>query len=206
MKTIDDFYSSVTQYAPGCPEPTLYFGVRQAASEFCERTRLWRYEDRFTITESECEALYAPQDAEIFEIEYVDFNGVPLDPKDLAWLNENMRGWRTGELTGLPKYFTQSEPNTISLAPRYAGSVGLSLWLKTSQDANTLPDWMVSQYRETIAQGALARILLIPNQSFTNPELAAVFGSSFQAGIDRLSSKGFTGQQRAPMRTRSSFY
>jgi hypothetical protein len=206
MKSFDDLATSIKVYAPGVADPTMYFAIRQAASEFCERTRLWRFQDTFTVTASECEALYAPQDSEVFEIEYVDFNGVKLDPKDIGWLDDNMRGWRTGELTGLPKYFTQSEPNTISLAPRYSGTVNLSLWLKTSQDATTLPDWVVSQYRETIAHGALARILFIPNQSFTNPELGAAFGSSFAGKLNELSSKGFTGQQRAPIRTRASFY
>lgn len=207
MKSLDLFAAHVNQYAPGCPEPTLYFGVRQAAIEFCERTRLWRYDDEFQVTFDDAEGIFAPASAEIHEIEAVSFNGQPLEPKTTAWLDEHMRGWRTsGQVTGVPHYVTQTEPNTIRLVPFVAGTLGLHVWLKPSQDAVQLPDWMVDQHRETIAHGALARILLMPSQTFTNPELGIVFANSFQSKLDALSNRGFTGQQRAPLRTRATFY
>ena len=207
MKSLDAFAASIAQYAPGCPEPTLFFGVRQAASEFCERTRLWRFDDEFQVTFDDAEGIVAPYGAEIHEVEAVSFNGQPLDPKTTAWLDENMRGWRTaGQVTGLPHYFTQTEPDTIRLVPFMAGTLGLHVWLKPSQEADQLPDWMANQHRETIAHGALSRILLMPSQAFTNPELAIVFGNSFQSKLDGLSNKGFTGQQRAPMRSKATYF
>lgn len=207
MKSLDAFAAHVTQYAPGCPEPTLFFGVRQAAIEFCERTRLWRYEDELPITLDDAEGISAPYGAEIHEIEAVFFNGQSLEPKTTSWLDEHMSGWRTaGQVTGFPRYFTQTEPDTIRIVPFDAGTLRLDVWLKPSQDAEQLPDWIVDQHRETIAHGALARILLMPSQAFTNPELGVAFANSFQARIDKISNKGFTGQQRAPMRTRATYF
>lgn len=206
MKSLDDFSASIKLYAPGCADPSMYFGIRQAAIEFCERTRLWRYEDEFAVSADDCEGIAAPYGADLHEIEAVFFNGVQLDPASISWLDEHMRGWRTGDLTGLPKYFTQTEPDTIRLVPHEPGKLRLHVWLKPGQEADELPDWMVDQHREAIAHGALARILLIPNQSFTNPELGAAFGGSFQSKLDALSHKGLAGQQRAPMRTRATFF
>jgi hypothetical protein len=206
MKSLDTLAPSIKVYAPGVADPTMFFGIRQAAIEFCERTRLWRYEDDFTVTADDGEVISAPNGAEIHEVEAVFFNGQELDPKATSWLDDHMRGWRTGELTGLPKYYTQTEPDTIRLAPQEAGQVNVSVWLKPSQDADELPDWIVDQHREAIAHGALARILLIPNQSFTNPELGAAFAASFGRRLDELCNKGFTGQQRAPKRTKATFY
>jgi hypothetical protein len=206
MKSLDDFSANIKLYAPGCADPTMYFALRQAAIEFCERTRLWRYEDEFQASASDCEAIFAPASSEIHEIEAVFFNGQKLDPATTSWLDDHMRGWRSGELSGLPKYVTQIEPNTIRLVPQEAGAVKVDLWLKPSHDADEVPDWMVDQHRETIAYGALGRVLLIPNQSFTNPELGAAFGSAFQAKLDKLSSKGLTGQQRAPARTKATVF
>lgn len=206
MKSLDAFAPSIKVYAPGCADPTMYFGIRQAAIEFCERTRLWRYDDDFTVTTAQAEGVVAPIGADIFEIESAAFNGVPLEPQTIAWLDENMRGWRTGELAGLPKYFTQTEPNTIRLAPFNPGTLSLHVWLKPSQDADELPDWMADQYRETIAHGALARILLIPSQSFTNLELGSAFATSFQRKLYELCTKGVTGQQRARLRTRATYF
>lgn len=206
MKSIDAFAASINQFAPGCPDPTMYFGVRQAAIEFCERTRLWRYEDDFTVSADDAEVISAPNGAEIHEIEAVFFNGQELEPKATSWLDVHMRGWRAGELSGLPKYFTQAEPDTIRLVPQEAGKVNVSVWLKPAQNADALPDWIVDQHRETISHGALSRILLIPNQAFTNPELGMVFAASFGRKLDEICHKGFTGQQRAPKRTRATFY
>lgn len=206
MKSLDVFAPSVNQYAPGCPDMTLYFGLRQAAIEFCERTRLWRFDDEFAVSVDDSKDIIAPSGADIHEIEAVFFDGQELEPKSTSWLDGNMRGWRDGELSGVPHYFTQTEPNTIRLVPFMAGTVGLHVWLKPSQDTEVLPDWMVDQHRETIAHGALARILLMPIQTFTNPELAMMFSNKFQSKLDRLSAVGFTGQQRAQTRTRATFY
>ena len=207
MKSLDAFAASIKVYAPGCADPTMYFGIRQAAIEFCERTRLWRFDDEFQVSFDDAEGISAPYGAEIHEIEAVSFNGQPLDPKTTGWLDEHMRGWRTaGQVTGVPHYFTQTEPDTIRLVPFMAGTLGLHLWLKPAQDADQLPDWMVEQHRETIAHGALARILLIPNQSFTNPEMGMVFANAFQSKLDGLSNKGFTGQQRAPVRSKATYF
>lgn len=206
MKSLDAFAPSVNQYAPGCPDMTLYFGLRQAAIEFCERTRLWRFDDEFAVSVDDSEGIIAPNGADIHEIEAVFFDGQELEPKSTSWLDGNMRGWRDGKLSGVPHYFTQTETNTIRLVPFMAGTVGLHVWLKPSQDAKLLPDWMVDQHRETIAHGALSRILLMPSQTFTNPELAMVFSNKFQSKLDRLSATGFAGQQRAQTRTRATFY
>ena len=206
MKSLDALAPSIKVYAPGVADPAMYFGIRQAAIEFCERTKLWRYEDEFTVSADDAEFLAAPNNAEIHEIEVVSFNGRELDPKATSWLDDHMPGWRTGNVTGQPAYYTQTEPDTIRLVPNDAGTVSLTVWLKTSQDADSLPDWMVDKYRETIAHGALARILLMPNQSFTNPELGAAFAAMFERKLDGLFDKGFTGQQRAPKRTKASLY
>jgi len=206
MKSLDELALSIKVYAPGVADPAMYFGIRQAAIEFCERTRLWRYEDEFTVSVDEAEFLAAPNGADIHEIEAVFFNGQELEPAATSWLDDHLAGWRTNTLSGLPKYYTQTEPDTIRLAPFQAGTVSLSVRVKPSQDAETLPDWMVNQHRETLAHGALARILLMPNQSFTNPELGAAFGALFARKLDGLFDKGFTGQQRAKKRTKANFF
>lgn len=207
MKSLDEFLKSINQYAPGCATPTAHFGIRQAAIEFCERTRLWRYEDEFIVTAAEAEGITTPTGSVLQDIECVTFNGgAPLMPKTVQWLDTNEPGWRKGIITGTPQYVTQIEPNTIRLVPGEAGTVNIGVWLKPAQDCDELPDFLADQYRETIAHGALGRILLMPNQSFTNGTLAAAFLANFEAKLSALSGKGTTGQQRARVRTKASFY
>ena len=207
MKDLDAFIPNIRMYAPGVSDPAAYFAIRQAAIEFCERTRFWRYEDEFAITSTDIDGLTAPSGSVIYDIDAVWFNGRKLTPKTTGQLDVLEPTWRSGATaqTSTPKYVTQTEPNTIQIVPFQTGQLKFALFLKPSQDATEVPDFLVDQHRETIAHGALARILLIPNQSFTNPEMAAAFGMAFQQKIDGKSAIGITGQQRAPIRTKASF-
>lgn len=206
MKPLDDFLQKIMIYAPGVAIPTAYSGVRDAATEFCERTRLWRYEDEFTVSAADAEQITTPSGSVLLDLERVAFDGTPLEPKTAAWLDEHMDGWRTGALVGQPKYITQLEPNTLRLVPGQEGTVSISAWLKPSQDCTDLPDFMADQHREMIAFGALGRILMIPNQPYTNTDLAGGFLSAFATKLAGLSGAGITGQQRARVRTRASFF
>ena len=207
MTDLDEFLFNIRMYAPGVADPTAYFAIRQAAIEFCERTRMWQFTDEFPVTAEECEGLLTPAGSVVHEIDHVWFDGQELRKVTPGKLDELIPAWRSGadKPTGTPSYITQTEPNTITLVPFGSGSVRVSLYLKPTQDCDQLPDFLAEQHRETIAWGALARVLLIPNQSFTNPEMGAAFGQSFQARLDGKASKGITGQQRAPIRTRASF-
>lgn len=206
MKLLDEILPSIRPYAPGVADPTAFFAIRQAAVEFCERTRLWKMEDEFPVTEDQDEALMAQPGAVIHEIESAWFDGHKLQRKTTAWLDQNCVGWRDRNAKGYPQYVTQTDINGVSIVPQATGTVRLELFLKPAQDTDELPDFMVDQYRETIAWGALGRILLIPNQSFTSPEMGATYMGMFKQKLDELSAKGFTGQQRAPVRTRASFF
>jgi hypothetical protein len=206
MKSLDEFLQHINIYAPGCAVPTAHFGIRQAAIEFCERTRLWRFEDYFEVPGADAESIFAPANSVVHKIEAAWFDGQKLEPKTVDWLDAHCDGWRDGSLTGQPKYITQTEPNTLRIVPAAPGTVSLSLFLKPSQDADELPDFMADQYRTVIANGALSYILVIPNQSFTNMDMANGFGATFQAKLAELSREGSTGQQRARTRTRGTFF
>jgi len=207
MTELDVFLPNIRLYAPGVADPTAYFAIRQAAIEFCERTRVWRFADEFNVTADDCEGLLAPANSVVHDIEGVWFDGQKLKPKTPKQLDDIIPAWRSGaeKPTGNPAYVTQTAPNTITLVPHADGRVKLSLFLKPAQDADELPDFLADQHRETIAWGALGRIRLIPNQSFTSPEMGGVFGQLYQQKLDGKSTIGSTGQQRAPVRTRASF-
>lgn len=205
MKDFEDILPHILQYAPGCAAPTAEYGIRQAAIDFCERTRLWRYEDDFDIAGDEAECISTPYGSVLHEIELVQFDGQDLCPTTTAWLDANCRGWRAGELTGQPSYLVQTAPNTLRVVPWQAGHVNLFLWLKPSDDATELPDFMVDSYRKVLAHGALAYILAMPNQPFTNPSMANNFGALFQGKLDTLMRASSRGQQRGRTRVRGQF-
>lgn len=207
MKPLDAFMTLITPHAKGVPVPTAYNGIRLAAIEFCEKTRLWKYNDTFNVKPSDSEVLCAPSGAVLHEIESARFNGRNLDPKTPGQMDDEHRGWRTRiDVAQESRFITQLELNTISLYPRAEGVLDLSLWLKPAYDARELPDFMVDLYRNDIAEGALAYILMTPGQPFSSPDLATFYRMKFDNRLGTLSYKSTTGQQRARPRVKASFY
>ena len=207
---LDTLLPEVRPWAPGVPDQTAYKALRGAAIEFCERTRLWKYENTVAVlaTDPATSTIQLPIEAAVHDIEVALFSGVELTPKAPRDLDEWMPGWRTGDLsTGQPRYITQIEQNKITLVPAtYAdGSLYLCLRLKPSQNAMTLPDFM-ADYAECLGWGALGRLLTVPGQSYSNPDLAAFYTTRFISKLDSLSLKGSLGQQNATKRSKSRYY
>lgn len=209
---LTEFLPMVLPLAPTVPEPVAEFNLRLAAIEFCERTRCWRQIITKPINGAKI-TLVAPRYAAIHEFEHADWDGIPLSPvqfSDVAL--EDMTPDQ-----GQPEYISQASPDSVMLYPPVTtGTLTLSVFLKPRggqefggnpddplEDAyNVVPQFLYAQHGEQIAFGALARILAIPQQSFTDTKMAAYYADRFRAAMDAKFSANMRGQQRAPRRTR----
>lgn len=207
MTDLEAFLPKVLPYAPGCPEPTAFEHIRDAAGDFCEATRLWRFDDTFDVGDDP-NIICTPQGAIIHEIERCDFNGAKLEPRGLGWLDDHYPQWRsdTNTTTGQPQFFTQVYPNTIRVVPHCTGRLKVWLRLKPAEDADQLPDFLFQEYGTLIGWGALAGILMLPNQTFSDPNRATFFQAKFDQALGRKSKLQSSGQQRAPIRTKANFF
>lgn len=205
MIDLDVFLTKIMPYAPGCPEPTAFAGIIKAAQEFCERTKLWRDEDQFNVTPSSCNVVCTPEGADLFEIEQAYLNGFPLKPMSIMDLDLDEPDWRTREGTE-GRWITQTEPGSVMVVPRCTGKLKLHTILRPSDDADQLPDFLGRLYSRVIADGALAEILMTPNQSFTAPDRAQFYAARFEQGVNNQSNRSIQGQQRAKMRTRAQWF
>ena len=207
------FASIVQPYAPAAPWPTVMAQLRRSVIEFCERTRIWRHVLNVTI-EANDEIVVAPQYAAVHDWDSARFN----DDIDLTPIHfTDVTRWAE---TGKPRWITQVTPNTVRVVPFEAGTLELSVFLKPIEghamtappgeypidSYDLVPKFLLTNYGEVIAAGALARILMLPGQEYSNPAMAQTFAARF----DRAASKDFgahlKGQQRAPVRTKSHFF
>lgn len=205
MKDIDLMLPRVLRYAPACPEVLALAHLRDAAREFCSRTRLWRLSDSFALPEAGEDLLCAPQGSIILEIAAARIDGRPLDPVTVLWLDANHFGWRDEADTSGAKYITQTEPDSVRVVPAQSGTLALELILAPTDDAEQLPDFMIDQHARVLANGAIGEVLNTPSD-FANPQLGAAFVERFDADLSRLSITARKGQQNAPLRTRSAFF
>lgn len=202
MREIEELLPQVIPYAPGCADPTAIQHIRDAAVRFCERTRCWRHIDTFKTNNSHHQIMAVPSGAVLFEIEWAKFDDRELEAKipDVdTWHHQD-------QAYAYPRYITQVNPSCVSIEPHAEGELMISLFLKPSQETDMLPDFLVSHMARNIADGALATLLLLPNQPFTNPQMAMAFEAKFQASLDKNFDFNLRGQQRARKRTRANYF
>lgn len=223
MTAISNFMPLVLPYAPAVPFPVAEQMIRLAAVEFCERTRCWRHiltrhVDAFNGGCGQPQIRILPPYATIFEFEFAYFNGEALTPTQFSDVDVRSEE-QGGPEIGVPAHITQTEPNTVMLLPlpEASGSLQLSLFLKPvstdewsggtydfedDDDLNVLPEFLLTQQGEILSHGALARILALPGQSFSDPREAARRAALFAQGLDSRFRTNLRGQQRAPTRTK----
>ena len=204
MIELDVFLPNILPFAPGVAEPTALANVVKAAQVFCERTRLWRGTSVLNVTPTSVNLVTVPADAELFEIESARFDGHDLKPMSISDLDAYHPGWRTLG-NGAPRWITQTEPGYLQVAPASTGVLQLSTFLRPIDAAQQLPD-LFSQYTKMIADGALAEILMLPAQAYSDPARAQFFANRFDNRIDGLCKLTIKGQQRAPVRSRAQFF
>lgn len=203
MIDLDAFLPRITPYAPGVAEPTAFANIIKAAQIFCDRGRLWRNDVSVDVTPVSVNTIPVPVGAELFEIESARVAERSLEPISIAELDRRYADWRS-QVNDLPRWYTQTVPGTVQLVPACTGTLDLSTFLRPTNNAQQLPD-LFGQYLEEIADGALARILMIPAQPFTDPAAAQFYGQRFDNRMDSLFNRTVQGQQRAPIRTRARF-
>lgn len=202
MIELEDLLPQVMPYTPGAAEPMVIQHLRDAAEAFCKRTRCWRHVDTFQTTADHHQILAVPAQSILYEIEWAKFND-----RELERTKPDIHTWhkQTDEIGDFPRYITQVNLGCISIEPHAVGELMVSMFLHPSKDADMVPDFIVNSYGNDIANGALATLLLIPNQPFTNPQMAGLCRSDFQAAIDRNFAFNLRGQQRAAKRTRPNY-
>lgn len=199
MTPLEAFHPFVLPFAPACPIPFVDFQLALTAREICERTNAWRVVDTFTASGGEYEEVAIPPNSSVHEFEFVRFDGHRLDPLQFR---EAVGGIDTGGPIG----YTQEGANSIALVPPSVGEVQISVILKPAVGADYLPDFLLDQYAQEMADGTLARVLALPGQTWSDPQLGLLHRSSFNSAMDREFATGVRGQQRAPVRTRSSYF
>lgn len=196
MRDLADFLRWVQPYATACPEPVAENHIRIAARDFCAATRCWRFVTSVPVTDAP-EVACVPPDAALLEIEEAQFDGRVL---------ERVRYIDTHDVAGNPSHITQIEPDSVRIHPHAVGSLTLSLFLQPAQHADRVPDFLYDRWAETIGDGALAGILELPGQPYSDPVAASYRRARFEQAKDRNFNISMRGQQRAPARTRARFF
>lgn len=185
-------------------QPLVLHAIKRAVIEFCAGSWVWRvFPDPATMVVGQAEYdLDLPAGTDCTTLFDVLVDTVPLKNRTTTWLDRTIPGWRTTPAD--PKYFTQLDTDRLLLAPvpdrTLEDAITMTLVLQPSQTATGFPRWIASQFFYGIADGAIARLLLMPNRPWSDPLQGAERLANFNATVAGARHTGAAALARAPVR------
>ena len=164
-----DLSPYVRTEAQGVPDFLLERSVRDSVIDFCIQTDAYRPEpEDIAVIEGITEyGLSIPAGTELNHIIDVYRDREKLKPVSYSRLLE-ITG--SGTLTSRPEVYSQRDNVEFFLAPIPAKSETLRVLfsLKPSATSTSIPDTVGKEYREAIVHGALYRLQMMPDQTWSN--------------------------------------
>lgn len=192
----EDFLSDIIPMVPGCPDSLIIQNVRQAARELCEKASCYLEDlDPITVVNGLYEYdLDAPRNTDIHKLKWALLDGRYMEFSSTALMAQRYPNWREKNKTGVPKLIAQIRPNAFWLCPvpqnKIKNGLVIHAVLKPSQKSVVLEDRIANEYRDTIVNGALFRLLRLPSKDWTDLGGAKVYGALFQDGIREAEIRG----------------
>lgn len=199
----------IGQIVRRCPTQTLIDAYSRASRDFCGQSR-W-YRENFTVTTT-------PNDAGPYEL--IPGSGLPLEVIGVrqiiatAPIGTPLSTWRVTPLDitlwnplllpAPPKWYAYLPEGAIQFyqTPDQAYSMAVTAALQPTLGATEIPDVLLLKWERVLQAGALANLLAIPGQGWSNPVEAARYQKVFQAGISNAKADEARGYNQGSMRAR----
>lgn len=205
MRTWDTFYPYVLPEVLGCPEPMLDQHLIGAAREFCAQTKCWRevLETIYAVGSETSYDIYYARETEAVTLIGATLDGqdIAIDVPDAASLGDRTRGTagrgvRSTDLVTIQFLFT----------PGNGQKLVLEAILQPKESAVWMPDAIADRYKRQIARGAVASLLDMNQQQWTNNALASKRRREFEADIGSIKSRIWRGNSNARPRHAGQFF
>lgn len=180
------FHRYVLPEVEGCPLPVATWAIRDAAIRFCAETEIWQeVQAPYSITNTpvlQAFVIVAPN-ARVAAIVEAQISGREIGVTTPESADRYFFGWRNGLTSTRPEAIAQVQTDKFALIPQPTTSQTLILTvaLQPTRNATDGPDLLLADYSDTIATKAKATLMLMSNQKWSNPALAAVYQQMFVA-------------------------
>lgn len=171
---LSDLYWQISAQAPGLNKATALDHLRESAREFCDYTLAIQETIEDSISIGDDQLIVRPSSAQL-ELKLVMRVETPRGPLKVETLErlQSITNWRAkiGNVCG---YVEEGDIGELRLYPisDKAEDVHVRIAVVPSLNATKIPKALAVRYGTAIKDGALARILGMPNQTWTNPGAA----------------------------------
>lgn len=180
MINLSELYNIVRRYAPDVPKKLMLESLQRAHRTFCEKTGAY-HQIRLIATDpgQSDYKVSVPGGFHIYSIIYAreENTNTFLD------IHHNEQSLRQGEVRNRPQQIAPIDLNEIRLYPTPDNTYRYSIKLifRPELNATHMDDVIYSEYGEGIAYGACADLLMMPNKSWTNPNMSIAMERKFKA-------------------------
>lgn len=202
MVPVNAFFSRILPHVIGCPEPLAQQAVVDAAIEFCEATLICAVDlDPIDVQRGVNQyELDLPSQTALSQILSVVYDGFCLSPVPSSRVVET----RTYE--GHPTYYYTRDVDEVLVLTLYPTpnkniSAGLRVRVATrpTRTATQVHSVLFNDWSDAIVDLALARLMDIPGQSFTNESKAVLHRQKAKTRITEARLEALRGRTMSSM-------
>lgn len=182
----------------GCPIDTIRVNIAEVAHDFCRDSSAWvmRLPTVQTVPGQQSYELSIPDQSVVVSIKSAKLGGWDLSPG----LPDDVR---SDQSAGRPQIFDHDDSSLLlSPVPVDAASLDVFAVLAPSLDASRLPAFLVERYRVALADGVKGILMMMPGQTWSNPQLAQYFTLNFQKAVSAARRTAQLGRAGASLRVR----
>jgi hypothetical protein len=170
MATYADFLPEVRIEVSDAPKQVMLTAIVWACRELCNQSLVWRHMSDSTL---------------LFEgAEEMDIDDIPAHSEISRLIACTVDGQKL--VLGRDASVSLDGLTVQLAAPTSRQCTGqVTVALRPTRQAAELPDWIVSNYSDTVAHGALYRLQTNPTKTWGNPQSASFHYAQFCSGVAR---------------------
>ena len=185
---LNQWFSYVDGEVRNCLPSLMRQALLDAMQEFCTESQLWSREITVTpVADRSTYILTSGDSAQIVGITHAEQQGIPILGKSKEWLDPNIPSWRT-ETAPKAEWFYIPEPGQIRMVRTPNSTAAdndytIDTFQAPSLTADTVPDWLFSEWRLILADGAKAFLMEQEDTPWGNRVRARALRAKFEMGI-----------------------
>lgn len=194
MAVFSSLYPYVMPAVQGCPSAIADSAIRLALIEFCEKTNMWKHSFNpiNIVADQDVYTFTLPTGAAMSKPTYVAVSGQFVSPTNEEDLDLLYASWRDTTSKQPIMYYMDYDGSMILVptpSDSITGGLKVEAALRPAIDSTTFPDWILENWAEVIAHGALMRLHAMPGKVWSDTKTVAFHRAKFRDGITRAKSR-----------------
>jgi hypothetical protein len=188
--TYDSLVGFVAVDTPDAPYPLIVSTLNMAARQLCVQSACWNdwIEIPLEAGVSEYDVSAPTSGSIVSNIKYLTLGSKKITPATTQTLLGN-QDWAVSA-AGEPRFYNVLSDMTLKIYPNPSQSeVGKSMnaycTFMPTVDSTSVPSKFIERYAETLINGAKAKLMSMPNKTWTDMANSGVYESRFMEGITK---------------------